>query len=421
MKRTLLAALAIGAIAAALVVVFQKSGLFRAPEAILGGAIYGTRPNDGISVGNYLFAGGLAFAVGWVMLAVDEIRRRGVMLLVLIAELIGAAAVLSMADIFFQPLPAILAATLAASLAAGLNATTAARQRRIMAALFEGRLSQAEIDRLLEGELPDLSDAKVRDVSFVFCEIANQSDLINGLSATACTQVTREFIACATSVFLNEGGYLHAADGEGIRVLFGFPNATGNHAAAAARASLAFRRRFNSEAAQKADSLGKIDLRIGISSGEVVATFRENARGDEIVVAGEPLELARRLALANQVYGSRILLGPRTFSGASKEIVARPIDFLRSTDVDERLEVYEPLARTEDATPDQLARRDRFWTAIVYFRERRWNEAFAEFSRARGDNGELDEPIQWYLGRLEPLLLRMTTEPAPVVEPLSPL
>ena len=50
---------------------------------------------------------------------------------------------------------------------------------------------------------------------------------------------------------------------------------------------------------------------------------------------------------------------------------------------------------------EAMARRDRFWTGVVYFRERRWNEALAEFNRAR--SGERDEPLQWYLRRLEPL------------------
>ncbi len=139
------------------------------------------------------------------------------------------------------------------------------------------------------------------------------------------------------------------------------------------------------------------------------------------MIAGEPFEVARRLARANQIYGSEILLGPRTFSAAGKAIVARPIDFLRSHEAHDRLEVYELLALAEKATAEEIARRDRFWTAIVYFRERRWNEAFAEFNRVRAENGASDEPLEWYLRRLEPLCQQTATEPAPVAEPLVPL
>ena len=193
------------------------------------------------------------------------------------------------------------------------------------------------------------------------------------------------------------------------------------HAAEAARAALAFRDEFHAAAAAKPDSLGKVDLRIGISSGTVVAALPEEAAEGDFIIAGEPLEVARRLARANQVYGSEILLGPRTYSASGKEIVARPIDFLRSAEPHDRLEVYELLSLAEKATAEEIARRDRFWTGIVYFRERRWNEALAEFNQRPGENGAPDLPLQWYLRRLEPLCLRMATEPAPAPEPLVPL
>ena len=198
-----------------------------------------------------------------------------------------------------------------------------------------------------------------------------------------------------------------------------FPINSPQHASEAARAALAFREEFRAAAAARPDSLGKVDLRIGISSGTVVAAMREESGRREIVIAGEPFEVARRLARANQIYGSEILLGPRTFSAAGKAIVARPIDFLRSPEAHDRLEVYELLTLAEKASAEEIARRDRFWTAIVYFRERRWNEAFAEFNRARAENGASDEPLEWYLRQLEPLCQRMAmAEPAPVAEPL---
>ena len=146
--------------------------------------------------------------------------------------------------------------------------------------------------------------------------------------------------------------------------------------------------------------------------------MREESGRREIVIVGEPFEVARRLARANQIYGSEILLDPRAFSSAGKAIVARPIDFLRSTEAHDRLEVYELLTLAEKATVEEIARRDRFWTAIVYFRERRWKEALVEFNRVRAENGASDRPLEWYLRRLEPLSQQTATEPAPVAEPL---
>ncbi|MEO6870723.1 MAG: hypothetical protein ABI233_00715, partial [Chthoniobacterales bacterium] len=86
----------------------------------------------------------------------------------------------------------------------------------------------------------------------------------------------------------------------------------------------------------------------------------------------------------------------------------------------DRLEVYELLALAAEASESEIACRDSFWKGLVYFRERRWAEAFAEFNRARREEVPQDEPLQWYLRRLEPLVLHMTTEPAPSLDPLAP-
>ena len=183
-----------------------------------------------------------------------------------------------------------------------------------------------------------------------------------------CAQLAREFTEFARARFLQAGGYLHGADGDGVRVLFGFPNASEQHALEAARAALAFRESFRTAAAAELDSLGKIDLRIGLSSGTViVAMRRDDSPPGDVVVSGEPFEVARRLARVNQLYGSQILLGPRTYSAAGKGIVARPIDFLRSAVPHDRLEIYELLALTENATAEELARRDCFWRESYFF------------------------------------------------------
>jgi len=420
MKRALLATLWIGALAAGAAIALELSGLLARPDALLGRAL-NLSPNEPVVFGHYLVVIALSFAAAWTMLLMADPLRRVAVFCLVIAELIGAAWLLHLVGIFFPPLPAIMAAAVATLLAFLLSATRSARQQRAAARLFRGRLSPAAQERLTKSEAFDLSQPIAREASFLFCEIANETDLIDELSPAACAQLTREFIDFASRDFLGAGGYLHAADGEGIRVLFGFPGKSERYAFEAAQAALAFRDHFRTAASAKPDSLGKIDLRIGVSSGIVVATVRDDVPGGEIVIAGEPLEVARRLARANQIYGSQILLDPRAFSAAGKEILARPMDFLRSVEAHERLEVYELLALGEKATADEVVRRDRFWTAVLYFRERRWNEAFAEFSRARDGQTNEDRPLQWYLRRLEPLCLKMATEPAPVTEPFSTL
>jgi class 3 adenylate cyclase len=419
MKRALLGTLWIGAVASGLAIVLQLSGLLVRPNAWVAHRL-GLTLNESAGFGSLLFVLFLGFVVAWTILQVTEPWRRTAVLALLFAELIAATWILGRLGLPFPPLPALLAVALATILAVVVGLTRSARERRAIARLFAPHLGPKTLDRLTSDTPLDLSKPLLRKASFVFCEIGNEADLIDQLEPAACAELTRRFIDLASKHFLAAGGYLHGADGEGIRVLFGFPQTQEHHALEAARAALAFRDSFRDAASEKPDSLGKIDLRLGISSGNIVATLRDDVSSGEIVLAGEPLEIGRRLARANQTYGSQILLGPRTYNLAGKAILARPLDFLRSAEAHERFEVYELVALSEKATPEQIARRDQFWNGVLYFRARRWNEALAEFTRAASTNGETDRPLQWYLRRLEPVCLSMATEPAPVAEPLTP-
>ena len=100
-----------------------------------------------------------------------------------------------------------------------------------------------------------------------------------------------------------------------------------------------------------------------------------------------------------------------TFDRVSDMVVARPIDFVSGLNSHDRLEIYEPLWLTADAKPEHIARRDSFWSGVVLYREKRWAEAYSEFQKARGSEEEEDPPLQFYLRRLEPLLLQLTESP----------
>ena len=100
-----------------------------------------------------------------------------------------------------------------------------------------------------------------------------------------------------------------------------------------------------------------------------------------------------------------------TFDRVSEAVVARPIDFVSGLNSHDRLEVYEPLWLAAEAGPERVARRDSFWSGVVLYREKRWAEAYAEFQKARGSETEDDPPLEFYLRRLEPLILQLTQWP----------
>jgi len=414
MKRSLVTVLAIGLVAAAVAVVLHALGLLRPIEHGIGSVLQGqVTPTTTVSeVFVVLTACVLAVVVSW--LTVNSVQRLRIGLLVagLALELLVAAWICGLYGATFQPLPAILAIALAFIATERWIAFIRRSRTQLARTFFADRLSSKQIRRLVEGDIPLDVQPKSYEATVVVCDIANKYDLAEESEPALFAEATEKFIRRTTNLLLEAGGYIQAADGEGVVAIFGFPDGSADHADKAVRVTLDLVDEFrNGREENNGDGIGKCDVHLGVSSGSLIVAPLQNGQRPGLLTTGEPMELARRFCVANRFYGSRILIGPRTFELASKNIVARPIDFLSGVNSQERHEIYEPMWLAAEAKPEHIARRDFFWNGVVLYREKRWAEAYTEFQKARAPDQDDDPPLQLYLRRLETLALHLTTAP----------
>ena len=357
----------------------------------------------------YVFMSIISFGVA--ALTVTSLRRRRIALLGLglLVELVAVSWICSLYKVFFQPLPSMFAVVIAFVVADRYTAI-AQRGRAVTArAFFSDRLSKEQVQRVIAGDIAFDPEAKTYETTVVVCDVANKYDLAEDCEPPVFGKITEEFIRRASDVFLQAGAYIQTADAEGVVALFGFPETDAHHGDKAVRVALDAVEQFRR--ASVANGEAKCDVHLGVSSGTMIVAPLQDGERPGLITSGEPVELARRFCVANRFYGSRVLIGPRTFELASRYIVARPIDFLSGVNSRERHEIYEPLWLAADANPEQLTRRDCFWNGVVLYREKRWAEAYSEFQKARGPDDEQDAPLQLYLRRLEPLALHLAEAP----------
>ena len=359
-------------------------------------------------IGQYAIVILLAMSVVWLVLNSSRRKRLGVPLGILAFELVTLAWVCLLYQVFFQPIPSLLALGLG-FVGATSYASFAGRSRSTVAYdLFGGRLSDEQLSRMSSGDLTYEREPRSYDVTAVVCDIANKHDLADEGSPGEVAALTEKFIRHATDSLLKAGAYIETANGEGIVALFGFPQEDADQADKATRHALALLESFQKLRDKGSDEVfKKFDVHVGVSSGTVIVAPVQPDGIVQLLTAGEPVELARRFCIANRFYGTSILIGPRTFELTSRTILARPIDFLSGVDVRERHEIYEPLTLAANATAEEVARRDSFWNGVVLYREKRWGESYTQFQAARGPNDREDRPLQLYLRRIEPLALHL--------------
>jgi len=401
-------------VAAAIAITLHASGVLFQFELGVSNIISGNRA-PASSAGltwQYSLIVLLAVGISWLTFASLRRGRIGWLVGILLLELVGLAWICALYGVLFRPLPAMVAVVLAYGAAEAWILFSRRTHSHLVKTFFADHLSKKQTRRMMEGEIPLDSRARTCEATVVVCDIANKYDLADESEPAVFADTTEAFIRRTTDLLLEADGYIQAADGEGVVAIFGFPDGDADHADKAVRVTLGLLDKFRETRQQNnGDLFGKCDLHIGVSSGTIVVAPLKNGERPALLTMGEPVELARRFCVANRFYGSRILIGPRTFELASKHIVARPIDFLSGVNSQERHEIYEPLWLAAEAKPEHIARRDFFWNGVVLYREKRWAEAYNEFQKARGPDGDDDAPLQLYLRRLETLALHLTTAP----------
>src|SRR5438270_373677 len=215
----------------------------------------------------------------------------------------------------------MLAVALAFVIAARYTAI-AHRGRAVTArAFFRDRLSKDQVQRVINGDIPFDSEAKAYETTVAVCDVANKYDLADECEPPVFGKLTEDFIRRATDIFMDAGAYIQTADAEGVVALFGFPEIDAHHGDKAVRVALDVVERFRQ--ARIANGEQKCDVHLGVSSGTMIVAPLQDGERPGLITSGEPVELARRFCVANRFYGSRVLIGPRTFELASRYMVGR--------------------------------------------------------------------------------------------------
>lgn len=413
MKRSLITTLIIGVAVAVIVGVLHTTKVIAGFEGLVAQLVTDYARATKVIGDKWQYALVLVIALGVTWLCLSSVARWRAWLLIglLLVELFVLAWVCSLYDVFFQPTPSVLALIFAVLAAEGWSLFLRRNHSHLIRTLFADRISTDQFRRLTDGRISFDAEPKNYNVSVVVCDIGNKLTFAEGGEPAAFTEATGKFIRETAARLVEQGAYLQAADGEGVVGVFGFPAPDPEHAQKAARVILEMIKSSNERGEDKEKAGTTRDIRAGISSGAIVAGALQESRRALLLASGEPIDLARRFCALNRFYGSRALMDTLTFDRVHEAVVARPIDFVSGLNSHDRVEIYEPLWLATEAGPERVAQRDSFWSGVVLYREKRWAEAYAEFQKARGSETEEDGALQFYLRRLEPLILQLAQWP----------
>ena len=260
-------------------------------------------------------------------------------------------------------------------------------------------MSKEVADQLLEAGEAELRGKNQR-VSILFSDIRNFTTTSEVLDARETVSMLNEYFTDMVDVIFKYGGILDKHIGDAIMALFGVPfNKAGDADNAIRVANEMILALVQLNERRKLQRKAMIDIRIGISTGEVIAGTIGSPRRLESTVIGDSVNLASRLESANKFYNTRVLVSEDTVRDLGVPVAVREIDLIRVKGRDQPVAVFEPLDyHTPDSFPGMGDVLKAYTQGLRCYRNQDWGAAVAMFERALTANSE-DRPSQIYLDR----------------------
>lgn len=183
-------------------------------------------------------------------------------------------------------------------------AAVAIRQTELRTRLQEEKLAKSRLERyhspsvveriLAGGESGATMEVRDLEVSILFVDIVGFSTLSEDMPPREVATLLNAYFSRMADVVFEHDGTLDKFIGDAIMAVFGAPISSADHALRAVRCAVGMKAalaEFNAENA----GLPKLDFRIGINSGRVVAGDIGSHRRREYSVLGNTVNLASRL------------------------------------------------------------------------------------------------------------------------------
>ncbi|MES1168135.1 MAG: adenylate/guanylate cyclase domain-containing protein, partial [Oleiharenicola lentus] len=179
------------------------------------------------------------------------------------------------------------------------------------------------------------------------------------------------------------GAYVDKYIGDAVMAVFGAPQALPDHALAGCRAALEARAALETVNARYAAKVGvKLEVRIGLNTGELIVGNLGSSRKKQYTVMGDTVNLASRLEGANKAFGTYILLGEETARRVQGTLLTRPLARLRVKGKLQAVEVHTLHGAPADLPPDEIEFVASYRTGYTAYVERRFAAAMPALSRA---------------------------------------
>lgn len=244
--------------------------------------------------------------------------------------------------------------------------------------MFGQYVAPAHIDRLLDTPDQVTFEGESKEMTVLFSDVRSFTTISEKLTAQGLKQLLNRYFTPITKIIFDNQGTIDKYVGDMVMAFWGAPLDDAKHAEHAVDAALEMLRKVDELKEEfGAEGLPRIDVGVGVNTGPMNVGDMGSSYRRAYTVLGDAVNLGSRLEGATKQYGLRLLVGEST-AAQLPDHVSRLIDRLQVKGKTEPVQVFEPLCRKAQASPELLARVDRWHAAQQAYFTQRWDDAERE-------------------------------------------
>jgi len=344
----------------------------------------------------------IAFAAALGFYAISPLIGALAALLAIVLMALAGAAVLSH-ELLLPFVTAWVGVGLAYLVTAGDRVIVEQRNRQRVMDIFGTFIAPAVVKKLAAD--PRALEPVRRRATIMFIDIVGYTSLTESLTREPDRLIglINEYLGLLADIISKHGGYVDKYIGDAVLAVWNVPTVERSDAGrAAAEAALECAELVRAKGRARSDGI-KVDVRIGIASGEVTAGLVGSTTKANYTVLGDVVNLASRMESSNKLFGTHMMCCGATeadFTRAETEagnvsIRRRRLGRVQFKGKSEGIDVYELLNR-QDGMP---AESNGFAAAVALYEDGRLAAAAAAF-RAMADH---EPPARLYLEQIAEL------------------
>lgn len=245
-------------------------------------------------------------------------------------------------------------------------------------------ISQKLADELINENNPQREAQN--DVSILFSDIREYSNLIQGMEKEAAIAMLNEYFEVMVDAIFQNKGTLDKYINDALIAVFGSPVSLDERAWYAVQTAIEMRRRLailNNQRITKNQQ--PIRIAIGITSDEVISGNIGLSQRMEFKVMGEGVNFASHLGELSWQYGCDIIISETTYRACCDRIWVRELDRIRVKDKNQPVSIYELVGlRSESLSPEKQNLIEHYQKGRQYYLECQFAAAMSEFAQVLG-------------------------------------